>query len=640
MKKFNMILVLVLFISLNLLSIQNSFSQWTLYGPVLTGISPRPAVSVADENSAWVVGGPNGSPGTPVIYRTTDGGLNWVSVSTTGIRTNLVAVYAKDADNVFVGDIGEGSDGYVRFYRTTNGGIDWKTVDSVFNGSTDGVGGIKFSDMIPDFGIVLCYGTGDSLTVFKTRDGGNNWTKSQIPLYPGAGMPFSSLTVIDSLFYAFGTVFVSPRINFTSDGGVTWNSNDLGLSLTNPFVRGTTFKSNKMTGIAASNLPLISRTTNGGVNWNVINIGGGSGTSVMRWVYGTNTIYVTSQSSIGGLAVLKSTDGGLGWSGMSSPLTNSFNIDIKRVGNIVYGYAISGARMLKLVENVETTFDVNLSPQNSEKIINSPHCVNASVIEDGGASGVGETVDFEVRGVNGILHDSGITNGNGEVQFCYTGTIAGIDTIYGTVRSNNHRDTAYVLWEVPLPVELTSFTSFVNEDDVTLSWVTASEINNSGFEVERSNVKREMSNSWINVGFVQGSGTNSSPVNYKLTDKNLLPGKYKYRLKQIDFNGNYEYYDLMNEVVIGVPVKFSLQQNYPNPFNPKTIINYSIPIAQYTILKVYDVLGNEVAALVNEKQDAGNYSVEFDAGRLSSGIYFYKLSTNGFNETKSMILLK
>ncbi len=116
-------------------------------------------------------------------------------------------------------------------------------------------------------------------------------------------------------------------------------------------------------------------------------------------------------------------------------------------------------------------------------------------------------------------------------------------------------------------------------------------------------------------------------------------GKYTYRLKQIDFDGSFQYSSEV-EVEVSAPLEFSLEQNYPNPFNPSTTIRYSIPISEFVTLKIYDVLGNEVATLVNEVKPAGSDEIEFDASHLSSGIYIYKLQWGIFVETKKMILMK
>jgi hypothetical protein len=189
--------------------------------------------------------------------------------------------------------------------------------------------------------------------------------------------------------------------------------------------------------------------------------------------------------------------------------------------------------------------------------------------------------------------------------------------------------------------------------------MTESEENNEGFEVQKSEVRSQGSDNiikneelrikniedidglkWMKIGYVQGKGTKNSPTSYTFEDRNLQTGKYKYRLKQIDYNGNYEYFELAGIIEIGVPKKFDLSQNYPNPFNPVTKINFDIPENGLVTLKVYDILGKEVASLVNETREAGYYTVAFDASKMSSGVYFYRLSLNGFSSVKRMAVIK
>ena len=192
-------------------------------------------------------------------------------------------------------------------------------------------------------------------------------------------------------------------------------------------------------------------------------------------------------------------------------------------------------------------------------------------------------------------------------------------------------------WSTLLPVELSSFTSSVIKREVTLNWTTASERNNSGFDIERSN---QTANEWTKVGNVSGNGTTNSSVNYLFTDRGLASGSYNYRLKQIDFNGNFEYFNLNNEVNIGIPSNYDLSQNYPNPFNPSTKINYDLPYDGNVSIKLFDMSGKEVETLVNESKTAGYYSVNFNAAGLSSGVYFYSISADNFSATKKMLLLK
>ncbi|MBK9227510.1 MAG: T9SS type A sorting domain-containing protein [Ignavibacteria bacterium] len=169
-----------------------------------------------------------------------------------------------------------------------------------------------------------------------------------------------------------------------------------------------------------------------------------------------------------------------------------------------------------------------------------------------------------------------------------------------------------------------------------MNWSTATELNNSGFDIERSVSPGQ----WSKIGNVTGNGTTSSPVDYSYTDKNLATGKYSYRLKQVDYNGNFEYFNLSNQVSVGVPDKFSLSQNYPNPFNPSTTISFDIPVDSKVMITLFDMSGREVANLVNEFKTAGYYSVSFNASSLSSGAYFYRIDAGNFVDTKKMLLVK
>lgn len=188
----------------------------------------------------------------------------------------------------------------------------------------------------------------------------------------------------------------------------------------------------------------------------------------------------------------------------------------------------------------------------------------------------------------------------------------------------------------PLPVELTSFTANVIGNDVLLNWTTATETNNSGFAIERSQSESE----WTEIGFVPGFGTSTELRTYSYTDAELTSGVYFYRIKQIDYNGTYTYYELGSSVEITTPEEFDLAQNYPNPFNPTTKIDYSIAQTANVQLVIFNSIGEEITVLVNETQPAGRYSVIFDAVSFSSGVYFYKLVAGDFISIKKMLLLK
>jgi hypothetical protein len=190
--------------------------------------------------------------------------------------------------------------------------------------------------------------------------------------------------------------------------------------------------------------------------------------------------------------------------------------------------------------------------------------------------------------------------------------------------------------QVSVPVELTNFTANVFSNNVNLMWKTATETNNSGFNIERKNIE---SSEWNTLSFVKGFGTTTEPQSYSFTDENISAGKYLYRLKQIDYNGVYEYSNEI-EVLINAPDDFALNQNYPNPFNPSTAIVFQLPKESFVTLKVYNILGVEIATLVNEQKPAGVHKINFDASGLTSGLYIYKISTGNFEQTRKMLLLK
>lgn len=189
-------------------------------------------------------------------------------------------------------------------------------------------------------------------------------------------------------------------------------------------------------------------------------------------------------------------------------------------------------------------------------------------------------------------------------------------------------DTAHAL-----PVELASLTANVSGKTVTLNWSTATELNNRGFEVEKN-----VNGTWSNIGFVKGAGSSTEMHKYSFVDNNVS-GKIEYRLKQIDMNGSFSYSKVI-AVNATAPVNFDLSQNYPNPFNPTTTIRFSVPQKSNVKLEVYSITGQLVAVLFNGEKNTGRYEISFDASKLASGTYIYKLTNGSSVLAKKMMLIK
>ncbi len=314
-------------------------------------------------------------------------------------------------------------------------------------------------------------------------------------------------------------------------------------------------------------------------------------------------------------------------------------------------------------------------------------------------TGITDTIDFEGRiGINGSsastedenpydgvrINPAQFTSSTDtlEREFIFDNSVNSgnswdnTDSVFVKIYTARDQTTDYTFdLNDPLPVELTEFNAELKNEHVILKWETATEVNNYGFEIERSSTLLAMSvnvtgnhdeSQWLKIGFVHGHGNSNSPKQYEFIDINQFddnshPLKLQYRLKQIDTDGTSTYYSALAEINNGItyienpsidaPTEFSLSQNYPNPFNPSTIIEYSIPrlteyysVRQHIKLIVYEVLGNNVATLVSELYEPGFYKVEFDASSVSplipSGIYIYRLIAQQNSISKKMLILK
>jgi photosystem II stability/assembly factor-like uncharacterized protein len=550
-EKLNILLILLIFISL-----KNTYAQWAPMGSV-SGLGSWPSVFVLDQSTIFVAGGETG----PVIWRSTDGGINFSQLPANGLPSSssgrfLTCVWATSPNTIFAGDGSTSGNGLIKnskVYKTTNGGTNWTTILNTGTNVYGFINGVVFSRTNTNVGIANSdpNSTTEKFKTWKTTNGGNNWTLFEADAPNSCGAQ-NSVFLIDENFFGFGLNTANARVALTTNGGANFIfSNLAGAGGDNGFVATVAFSSDKLNGIAGTSQTstTVARTTNGGINWFAQTIPCTiTGHCNVKWVTGTPVVYMVISNS-SGTQCLKSVDNGSNWSFYTFPAGAS-NVSHT---DLLYNYN-------KMLENEIYLFAAN-----------------------------------------------------------NTGNI-------------------FSLHEIPMPVTLSSFLYRVKENNTILNWTTSEEVNNFGFEIYRKPSSTEQD--WINAGFLKGAGTKNTPTFYSFEDKNLKPGKYSYRLKQIDYNGNFEFFNLSSTVEIGKPDKFTLHPNYPNPFNSSTKISYSIPENGFVTLKIYDASGKEIKTLIKENQTAGNYNLIFSGSNLSTGTYFCRLESNNYSSIIKLLCIK
>jgi hypothetical protein len=289
------------------------------------------------------------------------------------------------------------------------------------------------------------------------------------------------------------------------------------------------------------------------------------------------------------------------------------SVAINSAGHIALGYSKSGTAMFPAI-----AFTGRLATDPLGQMTIPEETIHAGT---GSQTGLDRWGDYTQMSVD--------PNGN---NFWY------VNQYQQTTGSFNWR-TRIANIDYTIPVELVSFVANTQRDEVELNWRTATETNNQGFEIERASSSTTPVQGWEQVGYVAGFGTTTEPKTYSFVDSKLESGSYTYRLKQIDFDGSFEYSNEIN-VEVELPLEYTLEQNYPNPFNPSTKISYSIPEDGFVKLAVYNMLGEEVATIVNATQKAGRYEVNFSASKLSSGVYVYRIEAANFSASKKLIVMK
>ena len=515
------------------------------------------------------------------------------------------------------------------------------------------------------------YAVGLDQGVWKTTNSGANWTQINNGLL-NIGVQAIAISPSNSqILYAGTTYGTNEGVYKTTNGGSSWTVMNNGIAEpvgsigiqaimvhpTNPDIVWITVFSGLADAVNG-----IYKTTDGGANWFAITSGLGSIKNFLALAMSPtdpNTIYLGSSflvtAQTGPSSIYKSTDGGTNWvlssNGLPTDPTEinpirTLNVSTANPNVVIAGLFVNTATLLGGFY-ISTDAGANWVQKNNGLPIVQGKLIRSAAIRPGFDNqfylgldyasgtdiGVWETTDggdnwFSFNGgtmlntypIRALVFNS---TGNHTLFAGYASTTAGVGGVF-------EYSFSFV------PVELISFSAEVFNSKVTLSWVSATEINNYGFEIERRNVESLV---WTDIGFQNGNGSSAETHYYSYIDNNVPVGKYFYRLKQLDFNGNFKYSKEI-EVTILPANNFVLNQNYPNPFNPVTRISYSIPENAFTTLKVYAILGNEIRTLVNRELQAGSYEVEFDGSDLPSGVYIYKLISGKFVKTLKMNLLK
>ncbi|HKB87379.1 MAG TPA: T9SS type A sorting domain-containing protein [Ignavibacteriaceae bacterium] len=532
----------------------------------------------------------------------TDGGQTWsVSQLTPQIIPTCAlssdpAVATDTAGNFYIVTVSlndNNGNGELWLFKSVDGGV---TFDSVYQlAYNPGVFEDKeyvttdFSSASPYYNNMYVswtrFGSGTDIYLVKSTDQGVSWsTPIQISNQSGVQGSIPATGPNGEVYVAwYGSDFSSENIYFdkSTDGGVTFGTDKV-----------------------------ISPCPNAWFPSMAVDLSGGQ--------YNGN-IYVTwndERNGDGDIFLSKSTDGGETWSAAlrinNDPVSN---------GRDQYWPWIT----------VAESGEVDLI------FYDTRNTANNSIIEaylarstDGGQTFTNELISTQ---------PSPTSTPNSDVRF---GDYIGIDAYGGNIvvpvwtdeRAGGTDMDIYTAVINNVPVELVSFNGRSSQGKNLLEWQTSTEKNNRGFEVERSTDGSH----YLTRGFVEGGGTTEQPHSYSFSDEGVN-GEVYYRLKQIDFNGRYNYSNIIELSSTSSP-DYHLAQNYPNPFNPTTMISYSIPNDGNVSLKIYDVLGKEIKTLVNGYQQAGIHSINFAASGLSSGIYFYKMEAGSFSTIKKMLLLR
>jgi len=513
----------------------------------------------------------------------------------------------------------------------------------------------------------IMYSGSSTLGVYKSTDAGVTWNPSNGGLLNTSVLSMAISTSNPQVLYAGTNYGTNDGVYKTTDGGGSWTRLINGIQETTRGIQAIAVDPTNadvayiavFDGLVDSPVGLY-KTTDGGSNWNASINGIGAIKNFLSLAIdpaNPNNVYAgtsfTVATQLGPSTIYKTTDAGANWvesnSGLPTDPTDNNPVRSMSISPDDPNIIIAGLFMnsVDLLGGLYVSTDAGASW--TRKWDGGAPQIQALLLRST-AIRPGVPQEFYVGLDGGTLTNIGVwgTTDGGDTWAEFNGgtmlTTYQIRALKfkGTIQSTLYAGCAstpgggvYEYTFEPIPVEITAFTANVNGNDILLNWTTATETNNAGFSVERKGIE----GNWTTLGFVSGHGNSTEINKYIFTDRDVPYGKYTYRLKQTNYDGTYEYSAEINAEVLPVTT-YSLMQNYPNPFNPSTNIKYSLPSEEFVTLKVFDILGREVTTLVNQKQGIGEHTINFDASRLNSGVYFYSIRAGKFTDTKKMLLTK
>lgn len=609
----------------------------------------------------------------------------WLSIEFTD--NNYHRLFAGNGDTVFANN-----NGYL--YLSKDNGDNWRMLDTshffyntyvygmIYNNRL--IGGCSLNEFQPGWGIILSDDYGETwryshnglpadvtcffLTksgsdtyvgtcqagLFKSTDFGENWSACNNGIY--------AAQTLDIIFDKDETLYAacwSNGIYKSTDYGYSWRQINNGLTNVNLYTIIVDTNGVFMAGTDNG----IFRSTDKGEHW-IKTAVPGNDFCFSLFKDKRNRIYSLNY----GDGIYRTTDLGDTWqeidNGFASSFIFGFAIDSS---NNIYAGTRNGYIYKSTNDGLSWTQLRNSSNIYNSVIVDMVIAPNGNIFATNMREGVlrstdnGTTWTVKNNGLSSLMAASLNINSKGKIymatqkddKFYYSSdngeswqnilsnlTNTTVNQIRFDKYNNVYLATDESVWrnaDAITPVEIVNLTAQTEGNSVSLEWTTVTEVNNYGFTIER---KVFNSAQWVQIAFIKGAGSSSKPVTYSYTDNKIPSSKYNYRLKQTDYDGSRKYYYFSKEITITGPSSFSLSQNYPNPFNPSTTIRYSIKDAGLVKLEIYDILGRKITTVVNEEKQPGEYEVNFNGNNLSSGIYFYKLTTGSFTQIRKMQLLK